>query len=285
MNRSGKVLFLFLCLLLIVLLPIAAGCGKKGEGKVTDKNIVAVVNGEEISRKDLDKTLELFFGKKVLDTLVDMKLLEQAAKKANVSVTDAEIKEKIDELKPQFAQYAFLGQPVPSDEQIKFSIYPQLLMSKLLMKDIPEQKFKDYFDKNKDKLIKIKISRIAAKDEKSAEDILKKLEGGADFAETAKKESIDIFTKDNGGEMGYVQKKMLKGKLDPVVQAAFETPVGKLSGIIKDGKQFYIIKVGDKKDTLEQLKMDILPELMAKDAVTKLMADLKKQAKIQTNLQ
>lgn len=282
MNRSGKVLFLFLCLL-IILLPLASGCGKKGEGKIADKNVVALVNGEQISRKDLDKTLELLGGKEVLDAIIDTKLLEQAAKKANIAVTDAEVKEKIEEIKPQLSQYALLGQPMPSDEQIRFRVYPQLLLAKLIMKDIPEQKFQEYFDKNKDKLIKVKVRLIACKDEKSAEDILKKLQGGADFAETARKESIDVFTKNNGGEMGYVQKP-LKGKINPVVKAAFEIPVGQISGIIKDGKQICIIKVEEKKDTLEQLKLDILPELAAKDAAVKLKEDLRKQAKIQTSL-
>lgn len=283
MNKSGKVLFLFLCLLLIVLLPLASGCGKKGEGKVTDKNIVAVVNGEQIPRKELDKTLELLGGKEVLDALIDTKLLEQAAKKANINVTDAEVKEKIDEIKPQLSQYELLGQPVPSDDQIKFRIYPQLLIAKLIMKDIPEKKFQEYFDKNKDKLVKVKVRLIAAKDEKSAEDILKKLQGGADFAETAKKESVDILTKKSGGDMGYVQKP-LKGQINPLVKAAFEIPVGQISGVIKEGKQIYIIKVEGKKDTLEQLKMDILPELVDKGAALQLKDELRKQAKIQTNL-
>jgi peptidyl-prolyl cis-trans isomerase C len=78
-----------------------------------------------------------------------------------------------------------------------------------------------------------------------AEDILKQLRNGASFEELAKAESDDIGSGANGGSLG----EFSRGQMVPEFeQAAFTTPVGQLSDVIRTQFGYHIVKV-DARDT------------------------------------
>ncbi len=78
---------------------------------------------------------------------------------------------------------------------------------------------------------------------KKAEDVLSKVKGGADFAETAKKYSQDTSAS-NGGDLGYFG----KGKMVPEFEkAAFALKTDEVSGVVKTVYGYHIIKVTDVK--------------------------------------
>lgn len=56
-----------------------------------EKNIVAYVNGVPITRQELGEELIARKGKKQLELLINRKIIEQAAQKAGLSVTEAEV--------------------------------------------------------------------------------------------------------------------------------------------------------------------------------------------------
>lgn len=56
-----------------------------------DKNIVAYVNGQPITRQDLAEDLIARKGKLEIQAMINRKIIEQAAKSAGITVTDAEI--------------------------------------------------------------------------------------------------------------------------------------------------------------------------------------------------
>jgi peptidyl-prolyl cis-trans isomerase D len=95
-----------------------------------------------------------------------------------------------------------------------------------------------------------------------AEDLLKQIRGGANFAELAQKNSDDPGSKAQGGELGWLD----RGKTVPEFdKAAFSLPVGQTSDIIKTQFGYHILQVEDKKTAhmrpLDEVRSEIVPVL------------------------
>jgi peptidyl-prolyl cis-trans isomerase D len=117
-----------------------------------------------------------------------------------------------------------------------------------------------------------------------AEDVLKQIKSGGNFAELAKKDSDDPGSKDQGGELGWLD----HGKTVPEFdKAAFALAPGQTSGLVKTQFGYHILQVEDKKTaherSIEEVKPEIVPVLEQQKAgaaeqnfATQLAADAKK---------
>ncbi|HET9365808.1 MAG TPA: peptidylprolyl isomerase, partial [Candidatus Angelobacter sp.] len=78
-----------------------------------------------------------------------------------------------------------------------------------------------------------------------AEDVLKQVKAGGDFAALAKKYSQDPGSKDNGGDMGWIVKGQTVAEFEKV---AFSQSKGQISDLVKTQFGFHIIQTEDKED-------------------------------------
>jgi len=95
---------------------------------------------------------------------------------------------------------------------------------------------------------------------KKAEDILKQVKTGANFADLAKKFSEDTASAKDGGSLGWIQ----RGRTVPEFEkVAFSLPKGNTSDLVQSSYGFHIIRVEDKQDahlkTLDEVKAQIEP--------------------------
>ena len=95
-----------------------------------------------------------------------------------------------------------------------------------------------------------------------AEDILKQIKGGGNFADLAAKNSDDPGSKTQGGELGWLD----RGKTVPEFdKAAFTLAPGQTSDLIRTQFGFHILQVEDKKTAhlrpLSEVKAEIVPVL------------------------
>ncbi len=108
-----------------------------------------------------------------------------------------------------------------------------------------------------------------------AEDIEKQLKAGANFADLAKKYSEDPGSAQNGGLLPALRKGQTVPEFE---QAAFNTPKGQTTGVIRTSYGFHIIRVEDKQaahlKSLDEVKAQIEP-ILKKD---KAAAEARKQA-------
>ncbi len=95
-----------------------------------------------------------------------------------------------------------------------------------------------------------------------AEDLLKQIKGGADFAALAKANSDDPGSKEQGGELGMIQRGVT---VPPFEKAAFDLQPGQVSDVIKTQFGYHILKVEAKQTAhlkpLEEVKAQILATL------------------------
>ena len=114
-------------------------------------------------------------------------------------------------------------------------------------------------------LIKVPENADAKTDQaakQKAEDLLKQIKAGADFATLAKKYSDDPGSKAQGGELGFIQ----RGVTVPAFEkAAFALQPGEISGVVKTQFGYHIIKAEAKQaahtKSLGEVKGEILATL------------------------
>jgi len=266
------------------------GCGESNE------NAVAKVNGEFISKTEFDQTFEIqkktyeqTFGEgimskstengvtieqalkeAIIENLIREEVVLQNAEKEKITITDEEITNEIESYieliggEEVFTQ--FLSTNNMTEDYFKETIRKELIMQSHKEKfintlEITDEDIENEFDTNKEAYVLVKASHILVETEEKAKEMLKQLENGADFAMLAKENSIHRSTAENGGDLGYFSKGQLDPKFEEFEEIALNLDINELSDIIKTEYGYHIMKVMDKKDTLEQLKDKVVTQL------------------------
>jgi peptidyl-prolyl cis-trans isomerase D len=92
-----------------------------------------------------------------------------------------------------------------------------------------------------------------------AEALLKQIEGGANFADLAKKNSDDPGSKDSGGELGFAQ----RGRMVPEFDSAIFTQKIGDTKIVKTQYGYHIVQVEERQAAHAQLLNEVLPTIQA----------------------
>ncbi len=121
--------------------------------------VAAVVNGQPISRLEVVQQAEKQSGKQTLDTLVRDALIEQEAKKENITVSDQEVNAEITKLQGNLKkQGQTLDQVLSTQGMSQVDLRRLIRLDKLVQKmvgrkiAISDKEVSDYIDKNKDSL-------------------------------------------------------------------------------------------------------------------------------------
>lgn len=232
------------------------------------------VNGQTISVAEQKELMKVLADRGVKDQkqqleaarsiLAQEKLIEEAAKKANIAQAPA-VKALIAERKTE----------IYSAELVRKNAAAHPLTDADLKKTYEE--VKKQYDPNE-----IKVRHILVKTEQEAKDIIKSLNAGGDFAVIAKEKSLDQGTAAQGGEIpftnirriaipGFAETAMAlnKGSLLPV---PFHSALG-----------YHVIQLQDKREvplpSFDALKPQI-QNLAAQRQAQQYMADLMRNAKI-----
>jgi peptidyl-prolyl cis-trans isomerase C len=125
----------------------------------------------------------------------------------------------------------------------------------------------------------VRASHILVKDEALANDLRKRIEDGADFAELAKEYGTD-GTKDNGGDLGWFTKEVM---VPAFSDAAFALEEGQVSQPVQTQFGWHLIKLTGKRDkpkpTLDEVRGEIEGELSSTIA-QEVVAELREKADV-----
>lgn len=140
-------------------------------------------------------------------------------------------------------------------------------------------------------LVRFKGSRVPLqKDQKDltpeealakAQDLKKKLDGGADFAELAKTESDDKASGAKGGQLGeFITREQL---VPEFATAAFSLPVGQVSEPVKTPFGYHLIKVTEKRTKTLEDERAAIEEKLKPEIAAKKVEEIRKQYPVSVN--
>lgn len=281
----------------MITIPLALSAMLVGCSNGDDES-VATVNGEKITKAELNEALTEQYGQEVLNNLIANKIVELEAKKQKVSVTkdeiEAEYKDYVDQYGGEESFKQLLSSYNMDVEDVKKDIKNYLLTKKVMEDyvDIKDDELKSYFEENKDsynQAEQVEASHILVDDEKTAKEVIKKLNDGEDFAKLAKEYSTDTGTKDKGGYLGYFGRGEM---VEAFENAAFSMKVGSISSEpVKTDFGYHIIKVTDKKEVKEAKFEDVkdkvyqdLLEQKVNEQYTKWLSEKMDEYKIENKL-
>jgi len=249
MKKNKKILFSILGAVLIALIVVAVVLVQKN-------NTAATVDGEKITKKELNEALNTQYGSTILDSLIADKIVDLEAEKEDVKITDKEKKAEMDKLIESYGGEEAFNSALESNNASKADIEEQMVrylkIKKLLEPSIKitDDEIEAYFKENKanyDQAEQVEASHILVEDEKTAKEVKKKLDNGEDFAKLAKEYSTDTATKENGGELGYFTSGQMAEEFE---KAAFSMKVDEISDPVKTDYGYHIIKVTGHKDAV-----------------------------------
>jgi len=232
---------------------------------ITNATAVAIVNGQRITRRAFVDRLEQVTGEQVLSDLINEQLIGQAAKKAKITVTSAEVDAEMEKLREQIGPSfdSVLAQYGMTVEDLQKNMELNLLVFKVSTRDVTvsEDALMSFFEEHKsdyDQPEMVKASHILVETEEKAKEIKKKLAEGADFAELARSESTDPMSAAEGGDLGFFARGRMVAEFE---KAAFAMSPGQTSAPVKSEYGYHIIRVTDRKDaheaTFDDVKDDI----------------------------
>jgi foldase protein PrsA len=229
--------------------------------------------------------------------MITMKLIEQAADDAGVTVTDADIDAEVTRLQDQVggadALDSMLMQYNMTMDDLREESETQVIVRKILepQANVTDQDIEDYYNANKDSFAtpeQVRASHILVATKEEAEAIKKQLDEGADFATLAEEKSTDTASAANGGDLGFFGQGDM---VESFSKAAFALELNEISEPVQSDFGYHIIKKTDYKaatnPTLEEKKEEIR-NLLVDQKVAELSSDwisnLRAQAKITNTL-
>ena len=256
-----------------------------GDAKITEKELkqkmepVFYINGKQ---KMTDEQIKVY-EESMIDYMTTTEVLYLEGKKNKIEASKEEIESEYTSLMGSMSQeYGiveadYLKDLKTSKEEIKKDLEKELIATKYTAQasDVSDKEAKNYYDKNKSELLKVRASHILIlntddegnpvsgeqkkKNKEKAEEILKKVQAGEDFAELAKEYSQDSSAS-NGGDLDFFGKGQM---VEPFEKAAFSLKKGETSkDVVESQFGYHIIKKTDEKqDDFDTVKQELKDKL------------------------
>ncbi|WP_074032620.1 peptidylprolyl isomerase [Exiguobacterium sp. AT1b] len=249
-------------------------------GGESDDSAVVTYKGGEITRGEIadmsyDRMVPQLAFQETMNALLEKEYgdqVEQEKVDEEFSKTEEQFNSK-EEFEQAIQQAGMSG-----TKEFKEALRGQMLVdaAKSELVDVTDEEVEAQFAKEN---VEVEASHILVESEEEAQDIIKQLNDGADFAELAKEKSTDTGSGEQGGELGFFS----TGTMVPEFEeyAFKEDVVGKVSEPIQSQFGFHVIKVTDRKekdlkleDEKDRIREELATEKSASVDANKIYAEL-----------
>jgi peptidyl-prolyl cis-trans isomerase C len=270
----------------------------------------AAVQSSGMNVADLSSAQQIGGYIQLLNDLIDRQLLLDAASKEEI--TNEDVEAEIKKFKSQFPDEAIfdtqMKQAGMTPEKLQSDVSEELkirrwMESQVKTPEVSDADAKSFYESNLKEFEQpetVKASHIlfmvdadAAPDvvkqkEEAAQKAAARAKGGEDFTTLAKELSEEPGAKESGGDLGFFPKDRM---VPEFANAAFAANLNDISEPVKTQFGWHVIKVTDKKAAgtvpFQEVNNQItsyLKSMRQREAVQKVMKDLKDSAKVQTFL-
>lgn len=215
-----------------------------------EKYLLSIV-GQEYKNLSLGSLSRLY------DDFVDEKILLQAARDQEISLTIEEQKKHLAKLTRESWSN---GKKIPLDDIEYDILLEKLVIEKYISQqvdkiDVADEEIKEYYDLHKREFLRperVRVSQILLKTEGKAVEILERVKNasGENFREIAREESSGVEAS-KGGEMGLFEMGQLPFEMEKVV---FSLKAGEISPVVESSYGYHIFRLDEK------LEPELVPE-------------------------
>jgi peptidyl-prolyl cis-trans isomerase C len=256
-------------------LALLLGWMTGGPAAAADDPVVAVVEGEQVRRSELEAVqaqlpeqyrqlpLALIY-EPLLARVIDRRLLAREAERRKLDARP-EVQEALAR-----ARREILG-----DHLLEVTIGEALTPERL------QQAYAVARAQPGFAVEEVRARHILLKTEAEAKEVIAALAGGADFAELAKKRSIDPSAQQNDGDLGFFRRDTM---VEPFAEAAFALEPGQTTREpVQTRFGWHVIRVEERRSTAPTFeeKEPELKEQVARETINALVAELRAKAKVQ----
>jgi foldase protein PrsA len=267
----------------ILALTLTSGVLALSACSASSSSDVAQSSAGNVTKDELYTMMKDKIGTQALQQLLYEKVLSK-----KYTVTDKELNAKVSQLKIDLGsnfQMALAQYGYKDENDLKTTMKVGMLQEKAAMQDVKvtDKELKDYYDSYQPE---IKARHILVADEKTANEVKKKLDGGAKFEDVAKEYSTDTASAQNGGDLGWFG----TGKMDPDFEkAAYALKVNEISAPVKSQFGYHIIQLTDKKekksyeDMKKEIEYQVKSSKLTSDSINKAMKRELKAANVKVS--
>ena len=249
--------------------PPPAEAADQDQGNDTEAAI-ASVNGRLITRAAFERVLARIAGAaataadshdaqaiEALNTLIEQEVIAQFAEENDIEVSDEDIEAEIGRLRENLGETGWetwLAEGLYTKEEFRAAVHHQMLAAGV----------RAAVTAGLDGAVEhVHARHILVAAETEAEEILGRLAAGEDFALLAAEASLDVTSRESGGDLGW----FVRGELldEVLTETAFSIEPGAVAGPLVTGLGYHILEtLGKERRAIEAERMPFLVETIFK---------------------
>lgn len=253
-------------------------------------DVMALVNGQDISRKDLINACVKRFGEDVLESLVNKRLIMSHCEKRGITITQQEIAAEVDRMakrfklgREQWFEMLERERGISPEEYARDIVWPTLALRKLAAETVQptSEEIEKAYQSQFGEMVSARL--IAVNDQDLANQLQAQLVANPDnFARMAIEHSIDV----NSASVGGLIQPIRRHVGDPAIErVAFQMQPGQISSVISVAGQHVILKCENliparrvDRATTEQQIVEKIKDEKLRGVANQLFAKLQKAA-------
>ena len=214
-------------------------------------DVMALVNGKDISRPALTQACVERYGEDVLESLVNKRLITNYCAKRGIAVTNEEISAEIDRMakrfqlgREQWLEMLEKERGVSPQEYARDIVWPTLALRKLAdaQLQVTPEEIQQAYQQEFGEMVRARL--IAVRDAVKAQKLQAELAANPqNFARTAIEHSEDVNSASVGGLIQPIRRHMGDKALEAT---AFNLQPGQVSPVVQVGQQYVILKCDER---------------------------------------